>query len=351
MTDAVAGPSTDRRLALLGAKLRGLLVGVGVTVDVNDVVDFHDGAAVVADGRAWVLVDRGAQRSLGPALAWSRRQGSTTTSILIDDPAAAGALARRAGGLLAPPDIWVVRDRELDRAAPMPLPVEAASAEEHLAFVETIERAGAQPIVEHGVVTGEVRGLEVCRVVDAPTTGAFAEFADVATATAPETGAPGIEVGVGPNDREAFRIIHGHIPTVDALAGVVASVESVRGTDVPHHPLNRLARERFMRWWLEQDPEAIGLDALVPAAPPTPRPGLNDAVPCVASALDSRGAPVSVVCSSGVDLDLVGFVADVQIASGLPVIVALARRDDLPITRELLALLAAPVDIVTVDLG
>ena len=61
------------------------------------------------------------------------------------------------------------------------------------------------PNVEHGVVTGEVRGLEVCRVVDDPHTGAVR-----------------LEVGVGAHDREAFTIMHGDVPTVDALAGVVA---------------------------------------------------------------------------------------------------------------------------------
>ena len=51
-------------------------------------------------------------------------------------------------------------------------------------------------VVEHGVVTGEVRGLEVCRVVDDRTTGDGVR----------------LEVGVGAHDREAFAIIHGDVP-------------------------------------------------------------------------------------------------------------------------------------------
>ena len=54
------------------------------------------------------------------------------------------------------------------------------------------------------------------------------------------------------------------------------------------------------------------------------------------------------VCSVGVDVDLVGFVADVQAMSDDPVVVALRGRDAVPITHELLAALATPVDIRTV---
>ena len=67
-------------------------------------------------------------------------------------------------------------------------------------------------VVEHGVVTGEVRGLEVCRVVDVDDGG----------------GRVRLEVGVGPHDREAFAIIHGDVPTRAALAGVVAAVAAAR---------------------------------------------------------------------------------------------------------------------------
>jgi hypothetical protein len=357
----MSASAAERRQALLGAKLRGLLAEHGVDVGAADVADFAGGAAVVAADTAWVLADRKADRALGPALAWSRRRGATTTSLLVDDEVAAGSLARRGQALTSPVDVYVARGRRLERADPVPLAAEAAPSADHLAFVDTIERAGAEPVVEHGVVTGEVRGLEVCRVVDVPTTGTFAEFADVdrsvaRTADVPSGAAvgsgagPGIEVGVGPNDREAFRIIHGHVPTVEALAGVVAAVEAVRGADVPHHPLNRLARERFVRWRVQHEPSLIGLDALAPASPPTPRPGLNDAAPCVASGLDRSARPVAVVFSTGADLDLVGFVADVQAASGLPVVSVLPGRDVLPITTELLGLLATPIEIVPVEL-
>jgi hypothetical protein len=158
-----------------------------------------------------------------------------------------------------------------------------------------------------------------------------------------------LEVGVGANDREAFRLLHGDIPTVEALAAVVDSVLAHRSSDAPQHPLNRLAQERYLRWQLQQDPGIVGLRSLTTAEPPQPRPNLKDPIPCVARGVDADGADIVVVCSVGVDLDLVGFVADVQEAYDAPVVVALRERDALPITRELLALLAAPVEVRVVS--
>ncbi len=108
-------------------------------------------------------------------------------------------------------------------------------------------------------------------------------------------------------------------------------------------------RERSLRWRLQQDPALVGMASVVPAEPPQPRRNLKDPVPCLADAVDAEGTPTRVVCTTGVDLDLVGYVADVQTAAAGPVIVALPSRDLLPITVELLATLAVPVTVRTVD--
>ena len=109
------------------------------------------------------------------------------------------------------------------------------------------------------MVTGEVCGLEVCRVVDAPTMGYFDDpdggepiSAMAFTASAPDGVI--VEVGVGGPDREAFRIIHGDLPTVVALADVVSTVAGHRTEGAPPHPLNRLAQERLLRSRLEENP-------------------------------------------------------------------------------------------------
>ncbi len=351
MTDEVqrGGSAEDRHSRLLGIKLRALVAEhLGRTVD-SEPEGFPRGAALDDDGVAWVLVDGPAARSLGPALAWSIRRHATSLHLIVEHDT--GLLARRAQQLDFPVTVWYPQERVLLPVVAEPLAPPAEPRPEHLELVAVIELAGATPNVEHGVVVGEVRGLEVCRVVDTPTVGHFAELGDIdiePPIDAPSADGVLLEVGVGANDREAFRLLHGDIPTVDALAAVVDSVLAHRSSEAPQHPLNRLGQERALRWRLGQEPSLIGMVDVAPAEPPQPRPNLKDPTPCVARGVDAQGRVSTVVCSVGVDVDLVGFVADVQQMSEAPIIVVLRTRDAIPLTRELLGLLAAAVDVRTV---
>lgn len=341
-----ASGDSDRRSRLLGIKLRALIddhVG-GVDVEPRP---FPNGAALVVDDTAWVLIDGRADRSLGRALAWALRAGADSLHIIAEHDT--GTLARRASHFEFPVDVWFAEGRVLLPAVAEPLAAPQAPLAEHLELIATIEAAGATPGVEHGVVVGEVRGLEVCRVVAEPTVGHITELGDFDPAPRPDD-VDGVllEVGVGPNDREAFRLLHGDIPTVDALGAVVESVVAHRSADAPQHPLNRLGQERYLRWQLEQEPGLVGMAAVEATEPPLPRANLKDPVPCVAKAVDAAGVVHHVVCSVGVDVDLAGYVADVQAMVDGPVIVALRERDVLPITRDTLAALRVPVEIRTI---
>lgn len=343
MSDTTDG---DRRSRLLGIKLRALVGDhLGHPVEVAPQA-FPSGAALTLDGSAWVLVDGPAARSLGAALAWAVRHDATSLHLVAEQDT--GLLARRAQRLSLPVSVWFPEGRALLAVVAEPLAEPPSPSPEHLVLVSVIEAAGATLNVEHGVVVGEVRGLEVCRVVDQPTVGHFAELGDIDIAPRPDAmTADGVllEVGVGANDREAFRMLHGDIPTIDALAAVVDSVLAHRSLDAPQHPLNRLGQERFLRWQLEQDPSMVGMSAVSPAEPPQPRPNLKDPIPCVARAVASDGQESMLVCSVGVDVDLVGFVADVQEMSDASVIVVLRSRDAVAITSDVMGLLAAPVDV------
>jgi len=360
MTDP--GPVTDpeRRSRLLGVKLLALVAAHLGRPDASTIAETSTvphGAAVVVDGAAWVLIEGPAARSLGGALAWAVRQGAEALHLVADDDT--GTLARRASRFAFPIEVWFADERTLLPAVAEPLAEPVVARDEHLAFRDVIVEAGAATNVEHGVVVGEVRGLEVCRVVDEPTVGRFAELGDVDLVVPPSVPASPspagddgssvtLEVGVGANDREAFRMLHGDIPTVEALAAVVDSVRDVRSADAPQHPLNRLGQERYLRWRLEDDPTLVGMTSVVPTEPPLPRPNLKDPIPCVARAVRDDGTEHVLVCSVGVDLDLVGFVADVQATTDLPVTVVVPPRDHVAITADLVALLRESVDIVTV---
>jgi hypothetical protein len=349
--------ATERRAVLLGAKLRGVVGDhLGAPIEATP-IGFGAGSAVVLDGAAWVLVDGPAQRRLGAALAWAIRQGATSLNVIAEHDG--GTIARRAGGFDYPIAVWFPHERSLLPVVAQEAPATPAPPDAHLELVSLIERAGATPHVEHGVVTGEVRGLEVCRVVDEPTTGHFAEFSDVLierAAARPDRLANGVilEVGVGPNDREAFQLLHGHMPTLEALAGVVAAVSSHRSVAARQHPLNRMAPERFLRWQVEEEPQRLNLHSLVSSEPPVVRQSMKHPEPCVATGVDVDGRSVVVIFSAGVDLDLVPFVADVTLALAAPVdqmLVAVPEQDLVPITFDLAELLRHSVEVVPVPTG
>ena len=350
--------NADRLSHLLGVKLRALVgehLGNIEAIAGIDVSPFLGGVAFVHERRAWVLVDGVADRSLGAALAWTIRNAADELDLVAEH--GTGLLARRASGFELPTRVWFAEERALLPAVAEPLPDSFEADPSHLALSNLIQSAGATPNVEHGVVTGEVRGLEVCRVVDEPTFGRLTdEYGAPLNASAGLVEADGdggviLEVGVGANDREAFQLLHGHVPKVEALAEVVRSVGAHRAPGAPAHPLNRMAPERALRSDAIDDPSGLALTSLEPIAPPVPRPSMKNVAPCVAAGRSHDGE-VTVVFSAGVDLDLAPFVAATNAmqvrerGSAPPVLVVLPERDQLPIARSLLDLLEHPVSVV-----
>ncbi len=295
---------------------------------------FGRGAALVDDGTAWVLLDEQPERGLGAALAWSSRQADVREVAVIAE-ASTGLLARRAALFTTPISVWHAVERVLVPAVAEPYPAVANIDPAHEVWRRAIAEAGAEPVEECGVFAGEIRGLEVCRVV----TDAY-------------TGETRLEVGVGVHDRESFLMLHGNRPTVEALADVVEAVVAHRNVDAPLHPLNRLGAERFLRWQVVQQPERVGAAQLRVADPPVPRANLKDPVPCVAIGESLSGEPLVVVCSVGIDLDLVPFAVDARQmhlpdAHEAAVVLLVPERDASPVTRRLAEQAVGPVRIVT----
>ena len=320
----------SRRAQLLSLKLGALVRDHLGSADGLVPGEFGGGAALAVGSTAWVLLDAQPERGLGAALAWALRRDATELHVLAER--ATGLLARRAEGFGFPITVWHVEGRTLLPSVAEPLPEPPAVAPAHDAWRATIIEGGAVPVVEHGVLAGEVEGLEVCRVV----TDAYSD-------------AVRLEVGVGAHDREAFMMLHGDKPTVEALTGVVEAVSQHRRPGADRHPLNMLAQERALRARLVVDPTLIDATKVAVAEPPVPRPNLKDPVPCVALA-DVDGAPTAVVCSSGVDLDVVPYALDARAALGVDrTVIVLPARDALPVQQRLAALAQPPVRVVTVD--
>lgn len=323
---------TDRKARLFALKLHALIVEnfAGTSTNVSEVVSLSTGAAVKAGDEVFVLVDERHERGLGMSLAWAAKHGAGRLHVLAER--GTGTLARRAAEFTMDIDVWHVDQRSVIPAIATPLTPEARAPETHMSFVDTIADAGADVVIEHGTVCGEVRGLEVCRVV----TDQF-------------TGVDRLEVGVGAHDREAFGLMHGDTPTVDSLRRIVDVVRRHRATGADPHPLNRLGGERALRSRVVDDPSMVGLAMLTPAAPAEPRPNLKDPVPCVALGTAPDGHAVITVFSSGIDLDVVPFAADARLFHGSPdteLVIVVPERDASPVTRRTASMLRHPARVV-----
>jgi len=278
-----------------------------------------------------VLADVEPQRALGPALALARQVAADEPLHLLVD-GAGGLLARRASQFRVVPTVWVVEGARLVAAGPEPLPVPPPLDPRTAPFADVLTAAGADPVVEHGRLIGEVEGLEVARVT----------ILD---------GEPRLEVGVGRFDREAHALLSAGQPTDATLRQVVELVRRHRtGGGEGHHPLNLLAAARRLRAQLVRAPGLVGADHLVPMAPVVEAPDLRTPWPAPATGLDPDGRPVVVVCSVGVDLDLVPAAADSRLAAfpagGARLVLAVPQRDRHPVTLALAGMLAEPAGVV-----
>jgi hypothetical protein len=317
-----------RRGRLLAVKLAALIREHDETTDLHD-VPFALGAAAIDGSVGWVLLDERQQRGLGPSLAWAVRADVEHLHVLAEE--GTGTLARRAEAFRLPIDVWHIDERMLLPAIAEPLqpPLEVPAG--HDPFRALIVEGGAVPAVEHGILVGEVRGLEVCRVV-----------------TDEHTGAARLEVGIGQHDREAFQMLHGDVPPAQALANVVATVAPHRRHGADPHPLNRIGQERALRARLIDDPGLIGASVVEAVPSPVARTNVKDPQPCVAHAV-IKGSSWTVVVSAGVDLDLVPFATDARLATGNPTRIVVRSRDAVPVLTDINDLLDDPMEIIPID--
>jgi hypothetical protein len=253
-------------------------------------------------------------------MAWARQHHVHELHVLAEDDA--GVLARRASLFRDPPTVWWVNGTELHAIRPEPV-TPLASRPDAAGFGSLFEGVGLEVVLERGHVAGELRGLEVARVVEGR-----------------------LEVGVGEADRELTAMLHGDLAPADALERVVSIVREHRRPGAPRHPLNLLVPERWLRWTLRTEPSRIGAGRVLPEPSPRPRAGLRERdVAC------ARADDAVLVCSVGVDLDLIPAAAEARlfVAPDAPLLLAIPERDDHPATRALAAQLAAPAQIVTVS--
>jgi hypothetical protein len=294
----------EQRALLLAAKLKALVsnadesLGWRRVASVLTPVPFQAGAGLVdvASSTGWLLVaprvtaevhidampdetlDPNPRGWLGGAVVWSSRQNLRTLHILLDHVAPTDVT--RANVLANPPTLWKIGGRTLTPAVAGLFESAVVSEDQVRSFSALITDAGAELVLDHGVIRAEVLGLEVGRI------------------TTDENGMPGLEVGVGRHDRLANAML-GHDRDIAAsLKNAVGSVQSRRRHEAGTHPANQLARERWLRCIVRDQPSLVGVDV--------PLHSIESVRPAALKQLDPAlllGDGVLVACSVGVDLD------------------------------------------------
>ena len=318
--------SSEQKAGLWRAKLRSLAKdhfarGEGIDYDVPW------GAAIAHEDGAWTaLLEVLPERSFGQALVLAARNDAKSLDVLTNSDVA--SVARRAQLFEPSPLIWRVDGTELALAEPSELTqVPAAPLEPDVAALLAVD--GVDLVIEHGVTVGEYRGLEVARV-----TGVGAEQR--------------LDVGVGAYDQGAFAVMNPDMTPTESLASVVEQVRTHRQSGAGPHPINRLVRERWIRWELERDPAKIGLASVEPVEPASPREGIKDAgiAPAVGHAED--GTSVLVACTVGIDLDAIPAAADLaELHQTDRIMMVLADRDRHPLVQAVARQSKRPVEFVT----
>lgn len=324
----------ERRGALLGAQLNAL-VRDRFGIEGGELGTLPDGATLVAGRRGWFMEVAGAKRMLGAALAWARQAHLDELHLLV--PGGDGALARRAALFERPPTVWRIVGRELEPSRAEPYPEELPHPDGIETLVELLHLAGLEVVCQHGLVSAEVLGLEVARVVS-------------------DGSGSRLEVGVGRNDREAFALLHGDLPAAEALTTVVETVRRHRRAGARDHPLGRLVPERWLRARILEEPALVGMSEIRPVEPLDAPEGLKESVPAAAVGIDAQGRSCVVVCSVGVDLDLVPYAADLRAREAERarreadrLLLVVPARDAHPVTEALAGLLRTPAEVIAVE--
>jgi hypothetical protein len=266
-------------------------------------------------------------------LAWALRSEAGDIHFLAGGSRETAALlARRAAAFALPVQVWRVDGAALVEVAPAPFSPPPPLPPEAAPFADVLRQAGVEPVVEFGVLTGEILGLEVARVVI-------------------DSDGARLEVGVGSQDRRARREVQGDRDPRAQLAEVAALIRQFRTPTGSAHLANNLVVERWLRAVVVARPDLVGVAWLAPMPPEVPRADLRTSGPAMAAGLDLDDRPVVVATTTGIDLDLVPAAADARRAAGLDearLLLALVPADAHPRTRQLAARLHVPAEVVSV---
>jgi len=226
------------------------------------------------------------------ALALTFLEKGTAIHIILDEPDP--LLTHQAMGLHTDCTFWVV---EKDQLIPHPEGKTGERPEKPVVnetAMSLLIENGCDVIREHDVIKGEIKGLEVARIIK--------DFDNLSN----------MQIGVGHYDQEAHKLVDWGESPNEKLARVVSEVRQYRNKEAQPHPLNRVARSKWLISEMIASPKIVGLEEIRHLPTPESTKAITETAP--AAALGKIGDKVIlIVASVGVDLKAV------PIASGLSV--------------------------------
>ncbi|CAI8383772.1 MAG: Uncharacterised protein [Acidimicrobiales bacterium AG-410-I20] len=318
----------ERRAELLRGKLLAIVESAGYEIaDSDDKNQTHDSALLTKDN-CWLLVnDETPQSALGKGILLLSRHPHLELCLIFEDAISAGVAARQAAGLNIRCKVMLLHNQTLTQVDPssFPKPFEIIPISEE--FLSVCEAAGVSVICENGTWRGEILGLEVVRLEG-----------------------ENIQIGVGRFDREAGELLNYERSLFDQLVSASNQIRSQRNAEAGSHPLATLARERWLRHSLLEDPSVVGLKDVEPIDSVHERENLRDPFPAAAIGKDEDQKKVLVVCSVGVDIALVPLTAELsQIHLPDRIVIVLPPKDLLPVIHTISEFLKVPSSLIGIE--
>ncbi|HTO00470.1 MAG TPA: hypothetical protein VL068_07330, partial [Microthrixaceae bacterium] len=262
----------DQRERLLVSKLTGLVRTSGLSEDQPLDPEVRGSLTVAIAGKtAYGLIERGEPGAVASAVLWAARNSCPALTLFVDE---GGPGAARFSRYFAPTgagsDLSIVV-REVRGASsvvvePDSVPVPMAAPEDAAELMDVMRSHGLEVVVEHGIVRGEVLGLEVARLVRWPASNGGDDELH-------------LEAGVGRFDRDAVAAVNPDMAPETALLRTLEMVRKHRYPGAPVHPLQMLSQERWLRVSVLANPKLVGATRLEAVAMTSEALGMRDAHP------------------------------------------------------------------------
>lgn len=246
---------------------------------------------------------------LGSVLIWGRNQ---TLPVVVVAPADRAEMLCRQAEAFEQLSVSVLEGNTLAPVKPQELPPVPELIQAVLDRTELFESVGAVAVDDFGRLIAEVQGLEIAR----------ADGDD-----------GGLGIGVGTADRELHGYVHSHQDSLVSIQNAADTVRAIRLQGAAGHPLNRRARQRWLRWAAFDDPTSLGARTLEMLPPLKERVLQLGPAPCAALDPDSN---TLFVFSAGIDPEVVPTATDYR-RRHVPdrTVIVTSRADAFPATHQI----------------